>query len=121
MRARIWWLRATALATVVAGAIVLRAATSAVNSPAPSLVTPFALAGVGLVAVAVLMYLEARSDLVELILGGLTAGSFGVALAETSAQAATIDDHYKSLWVPAVLAFLLLSYLASRSAGGEER
>jgi len=67
------------------------------------------------------MVVEARSDLVELILGGLAAGAFGVTLAEMSAQAATIDDHYKSLWVPAMLASLLLSYLASRSPRGDQQ
>jgi len=121
MRARIWWLRGTALATTVAAAIALLTAASSVTSPAPSLGAPFALAGLGLLVAAGLMVTEARSDLIELILGGLAAGAFGVPLAEMSAQAATIDDHYKSLWVPTVLASLLLSYLASRSPSGDER
>jgi hypothetical protein len=62
-------------------------------------------------------YTRVRSDLVEVILGGLAGGSFGVTLAEMSAQAATIPDHYKSLWVPAALGALLVAFLAFKAQG----
>jgi H+/Cl- antiporter ClcA len=60
------------------------------------------------------MWLEWLADLVEVILGGLAAGTFGVAFAEMSAQAATIEDHYKSLWIPMLLGGLLVAFLACR-------
>jgi hypothetical protein len=50
------------------------------------------------------------------ILGGLAAGTFGVALAEMSAQAATIEGHYKSLWISMLLGGLLVAFLACRAA-----
>lgn len=115
LRIRVWGLRATSAATGLAGAIALVAATNAFGGDAPSLATPFALSGLGLFLAAALMAIGVRSDLIEIVLGGLAGGSFGVSLAEMSAQAATVPDHYKSLWLPVVLAALLLSFLAFRS------
>jgi uncharacterized membrane protein YsdA (DUF1294 family) len=63
------------------------------------------------------MLASVRSDLIELILGGLAGGAFGVTLAEMSAQATTVEDHYKSLWVPVALAVLFVAYLAFRPDG----
>ncbi len=111
---RRWGTRLTSVATAALGLTSLLGSPSASTGVAPSLAIPFALAGAALVVAAALMWLEWRADLVELILGGLAAGTFGVALAEMSAQAATIDDHYKSLWIPMLLGSLLVSFLACR-------
>ena len=110
-----WGLRLTAIATGVAGVVGISVSPYSLQGPAPSLAAPFAIAGLGLLVAAVLMAIPARSDLIEIIIGGLAGGSFGVTLAEMSAQAATIQDHYKSLWLPAFLAALLVSFLAFRS------
>jgi hypothetical protein len=113
-RVQTWGLRVTAVATGLAGAEGLVASGYSLQGPTPSLAMPLALAGLGLLVASVMMLIPARAELVEIILGGLAGGSFGVTLAEMSAQAATIQDHYKSLWVPAVLAALLVSFLAFR-------
>lgn len=108
----------TAIATAVAGLVAAATSAAALQGQAPSLAAPFAMAAVGLLLASGLMFAQVRPDLVELTLGGLAGGSFGVTLAEMSAQAGTIADHYKSLWVPAALAVLLLSFLAFRSGDG---
>jgi len=105
----------TALATGLAAAVGLAASAYAVHGSAPSLAAPFALGGLGLAAAGIFMALRARSDLIEIILGGLAGRSLGVTRAEMSSQAASIEDHYKSLWVPAAIATLLVSFLAFRS------
>jgi len=117
-RVRILGLRVTAIATAVAGLVAAATSAAALQGQAPSLAAPFAMAAVGLLLASGLMFAQVRPDLVELTLGGLAGGSFGVTLAEMSAQAGTIADHYKSLWVPAALAVLLLSFLAFRSGDG---
>jgi hypothetical protein len=99
--------------------VSLAASAYAQRGDAPSLAAPFALGGLGLAVAGILMALGARSDLVEIILGGLAGGSFGVTLAEMSAQAASIEDHYKSLWVPAAIATLLVLFLAFRSRSSD--
>jgi hypothetical protein len=108
-------MRLTSLATVAAAGVALASAAYANGGGTPSLALPFAISGLGLLVAAGLMMNGIRAELVEIILGGLAGGSFGVSLAEMSAQAASIPDHYKSLWVPAVLAALLVSFLAFRS------
>jgi hypothetical protein len=117
-RVREWALQLTALATVAAGVIALVGAGSAYGGGTPSLVVPFVLAGIALVLASGLIAAGVRSDIVELILGGLAGGSFGVALAEMNAQVMSIPDHYKSLWIPAVLGALLVSFLAFRPRPG---
>jgi hypothetical protein len=107
-----WGLRATFAATALAGVVALLTSLSSRNGDAPSLAAPFLLAGIALVMASALIYLGLRSDLVEIILGGLAGGSFGVTLAEMSAQALSIPDHYKSLWVPTSIAALLVAFLA---------
>jgi hypothetical protein len=113
-RIRAWGLRGVAALVGIAGGTALIAAVQASGGPAPSLSFPFAIAGVGLLVAAFLAGSGLRPDLVEAILGGLTGASFGVTLAEMSAQASTIEDHYKSLWVPAAIASLFVMFVAFR-------
>jgi hypothetical protein len=119
-RVRLLGVRVVAIVSGLAGATALVAAESASRGQAPSLAAPFAIAGLGLILAAVLMLMGARSDLVEIILGGLVGGSFGVTLAEMSAQAATIEDHYKSLWVPAGIAALMVLFHAFRGSANQK-
>jgi hypothetical protein len=90
-RIQLWGARATAAATGFAGAMGIVTAGYALRGSAPSLAPPFAITGIGLVVAAILMVFGARAYRVEIILGGLAGGSFGVTLADMSAQAATID------------------------------
>jgi hypothetical protein len=113
LRVRRWCLRLAAAPTGLAGAAAVLAGAYPHGGVATSLTVPLALAGIGLLVAAALMLASIRSDLIELILGGLAGGAFGVTLAEMSAQATTIENHYKSLWVPVALAVLLVAYLAS--------
>lgn len=119
--ARVWGLRVTATATAGGGIVGLLSAAAAARGEVPSLTGPFAIAGVGLLIAAALMAAEVRVDLVEVLLGGLVGGSFGVTLAELSAQALTVDDHYKSLWVPAVIGALLVSFIAFRAPDSDRQ
>ena len=102
------------MATGLAGGTAVLAGVYAQAGPAPSLTVPFGLAGIGLLVAAGLMVASIRSDVIELILGGLAGGAFGVTLAEMSSQATTLADHYKSLWVPVALGVLFVAYLAFR-------
>lgn len=113
-RVRAWGLLGVAALIGIAGGTALISAVQALTGPAPSLSFPFAIAGAGLLVAAFLAGSGFRPDLVEAILGGLTGASFGVTLAEMSAQASTIEDHYKSLWVPAVIASLFVLFVAFR-------
>jgi TRAP-type C4-dicarboxylate transport system permease small subunit len=114
-----WGLRATAAATALAGAAALLTSLASRDGEAPSLGAPFLLAGFALVIASALIYFRLRSDLVEIILGGLAGGSFGITLAEMSAQAQSVPDHYKSLWVPASIAALLVAFLAFKGDSPE--
>lgn len=53
-----------------------------------------------------------RPDLVQLILGGLAAGSFGIVAQEISALAAVTPEHDQGLWIPIALGGLLIAFRA---------
>lgn len=111
-------LLATSAATGVAAVGAIAAAVTAASGQAPSLTVPFLLSGSGLLLASAFTWFDIRRDIVEVVLGGVAAGSFGITLAEMSAQAMTIADHYKSLWIPMAIGTLLVVYLVfSRISG----
>jgi hypothetical protein len=109
---RVWGLRLTAVATVLAGLIALIGSANAPVQEAPTSGFPLAIAGVALLVVAALMATSKRPDLVQLLLAGLAAGAFGIVLAEIEALTAITPDHYGSLWIPIALGGLLVAFRA---------
>ena len=109
---RVLGLGATAFATALAGLVALIGSANASVQEAPSSGLPLAVAGASLLLAAVLMMASKRSDLVQLILGGLAAGSFGIVAEEISALAAVTPDHYQGLWIPMALGGLLIAFRA---------
>jgi hypothetical protein len=112
-----WGRRLTSFAVGVAAATAIASYFTARSGDAPSLAIPFLLSGLALAVASVCIWLEVRDDLVQAILGAMAAGSFGITLAEMSAQAVLIPDHYKSLWVPMALAGCLVAYRIFRREG----
>ena len=105
----------------VAAATALSASVTAITGQAPSLSAPFLASGLALALASALSWWEIRHDLVEVLLGGLAAGAFGITLAEVSAQALTIPDHYKSLWIAMVMSALFVAHLAFRKVEGPDQ